>query len=128
MISPYAQVTLQPPLFSDGGRYQNWGNVGNRGWDSRPGLNGLGYIVPDIVGPLGGALPTLQGFGAEVTPGLVALGIIGIGVAIAGPAIGAYQGSKKSNAWAAGGAVLGIVAAGLTNAIMGAIVNASVKV
>lgn len=128
MISPYAQRTVQPPLFTDGGGYaQNWGNVGNRGWDSRPypSLDGsLGFIVPDIVGPLDGSLPVLQGF--NLTAAGLAVGILGIGIGIAAPAFGAYKGAKTSPGWAAGGAVIGMVAAGLTNAILAAIVGASI--
>ena len=43
LIDNEAQRSLQPPIASDGGGYQDWGNVGNRGYDSRVNFNGLGF-------------------------------------------------------------------------------------
>jgi hypothetical protein len=121
--------TDQGVLANDGiyrGREQRWGDVGNRGYDSRRTMNGLGFITPNITGPLGGfgQLPTLVGFGqTTISPRIAAVGLLAIAAAIAGTAFGAYKGAEKSKQWAAGGAVLGLVAAGLVNSVLAAIVS-----
>jgi hypothetical protein len=104
MISNEALMTMQPPL---------------RG--------GLGFIVPDITGPLGDLpeLPVLMGFGDLKTGAGVAVAIGAGLVGFVAPLVGAYKGAKKSPGWAVGGVLIGTVVGGLASAALIAIAAAT---
>jgi hypothetical protein len=119
MITSEVLRTDQHLLANEGD--QRWGCVGNRGWDSRrtPDL-GLGFITPIIMGPLGGLGQT------TITARGVTFGLLAVAIGAAGTAIGAYKGAGASEPWAAGGAVIGLLAAGLVNTVLAAVINAKV--
>jgi hypothetical protein len=111
MISNEALMTMQPPLHSDG-RF----------------TDGLGFIVPDITGPLGHLpeLPVLDGFGDLKTGGAVAIAVVAAGVGIAAPLVGAYKGAKHSPGWAVGGVLIGSLVGGLVSTMLLAVAGATI--